>query len=121
MADPGYVKTLANTLPSDIRRVLGLIGEYILGNLKLGRPEHQTRAVNLQAYWITGRTHATPNTEFSIVHGLPTAPYLLVPALDLQAVGAELVPLTVTRAADVSRVYLRSSVASAPFQALIEG
>jgi hypothetical protein len=121
MADPGYVKTLANTLAPDVRRVLGLIGEYILGNLKLGRPTHQTRATNLQAYHLTGTTHAVANTEFSIVHGLNTAPYLLVPVLDLQTVGAKTVDLTVSRAADANRVYLKSSQTAATFNAIIEG
>lgn len=121
MADPGYVKTLANTLPADVRRVLGLIGEYILGNLKIGRPTHQTRATNLQAYHLTGRTPATPDTEFSIEHGLATAPYLLIPVLDLQTVGALLVPLETARAADNRRIYLKSSEGDATFNVVIEG
>jgi hypothetical protein len=120
MATPGYIQALVGGLPADIKAALQKIGEYILGNLKLGHPEHQTRATNLQAYWVTGRTHVTPGAEFSIVHGLEQPPYLAVPVIDLQAVGSATVALQVTRAADANRIYLTSSVSDAPIALLIE-
>lgn len=66
-------------------------------------------------------THATPGSEFTIPHGFGRIPYLLLPVLPLDVVGSQLVPLTVNRAADDKRIYLTSSVASAPITVAVEG
>lgn len=121
MAAPGYVRSLLGGVPADLRRVLGEIFEFVLGNLRLGRPEHQTRSENFQLYFLEATTPSTANTEFTIAHGLGRAPYLLLPVLPLNAVGAQIVPLTVTRAADAHRLYLKSSVVDAPITILVEG
>lgn len=120
MANPEYVASQLGGVESTLKRSLIDVFRYVLGNLRFGRPTNQTRAENVQAYYLTGTTHATPNTEFSIAHGLGSAPYLLVPVLDLQAVNAQIVPLVVSRAADASRIYLKSSVASAVFTIMVE-
>ena len=121
MARAAFIDTITGGLDPDVRRVLKQIFEYVLGNLRLGQPIDQERAENLQAYFYEAVTPATPGTEFSIAHNLGTAPYLLVPVLPLQSVNAQIVPLTVTRLADVNRVYLSSSVASAHVTVLVEG
>lgn len=120
MATPEYVIAQLGGIPADLKRVFGDVFRYVLGNLRFGRPSNQTRAENVQAYFLTGTTPSVADTEFSIAHGLGTAPYLLLPVLDLQAVNARLVPLTVTRAADASRVYLSSSETDAPVTVLVE-
>jgi hypothetical protein len=120
MAKSSYVQTLLGTLDSDTRRVFSGIFDYVLQNLRVGRPTDQARSENLQAYFLTGTTPAVADTEFSIAHGLASAPYLLMPVLDLQGVNAQLVPLYVTRAADASRVYLASPETNAAFTVLVE-
>lgn len=120
MASPAYINTIVSGLAADIKKAFVLVGEYVLGNLRLGRPGHQVRSENLQAYFVEGTTHAVANTEFSIEHGLATAPYLAVPVLDLQAVGSKLVPLEVTQAADARRIYLKSSETSKAVTLLLE-
>lgn len=120
MANPEYVASQLGGVDSTLKRSLIDVFRYVLGNLRFGRPTNQTRAENVQAYYLTGITHAVADTEFSIAHGLGSAPYVLVPVLDLQAVNAAIVPLTVTRAADASRIYLKSSVAGATFTILAE-
>ena len=90
---------------------------YLMDNWKIGTGG---RAINAQLYRISGTTAAIANTEFSIKHGQDGSPVQLIPILDLSAVNAQLVPLTTSRAADAERVYLKSSVASAPFNALVE-
>lgn len=121
MANASYVSTLLGAVKSEIKQALNAVFEYVLTNLRFGHVSAGTRAENFQLYAVEGTTHATEDTEFSIAHGLGVAPYLLIPVLPLDEVNAELVPLRVTRAADDRRIYLASSVASAPIRVLIEG
>jgi len=121
MASNAYISTLLGGLKSDLKRALEGAFDYVLTNQRFGRCAPGTRAENFQLYGLEGTTHATPNAEFSVPHGLGRPPYLLIPILALDNVNAEIVPLRVTRAADAQRVYLASSVASAPFRVLVEG
>lgn len=120
MADYGAVETDLLALPREHQGVWKRIWRYVLGNLRFGRCEHGTRATNFQLYAFEATTHATPDTEFSIEHGLGVTPHLLFPAVRLDSVNQSIVPLTVTRAADRNRVYLSSSEASANILVLIE-
>jgi hypothetical protein len=121
MASAAAIEALCGGLTPDQRRVLKAIFDYLLTNLRFGQPVTAQRAENWQAYYLEGRTPAVANTPFDLAHGLASAPYLAVPVLSLQTVGAQLVPLTVTRAADANRIYLQSSAADAPFMLLVEG
>ena len=120
MAQASYVNQLLATFPTDQRKALQLAFEYVLTNLRLGQPDPSSRAENLQLYYFDGVTAATANTEFSIVHGMAVAPYNMIQVLPLRIVGAQIVPLRVTRAADKNRIYLASSVASAAFMVALE-
>lgn len=110
MADKGYVDNLLNALDDQIRYPIRSAIWYLMDNWRLGTG---TRAKNAQLYRYTSTTASVANTEFSVTHGLPAAPATLIPILDLTTVGAQLVPLTVSRAPDASRVYLKSSSTSA--------
>lgn len=118
---PGYIETLAGGLESATKKALIGIFNYVLKELRWGRPGHQVFAENLHAVFLQGTTPAVANQEFSIEHGLATTPYLLIPVLDLQTVSSSVIRLTVARAPDVRRVYLKSPDASAPFTILVEG
>jgi hypothetical protein len=121
VADKGYVRSLLAAIPdASTKRVLTQAFEHVLDNIRIGVPEHQTRAVNLQAYWLNSTTPATANEEFSIAHGLPTTPHYAIPVLELDKPGAMVVPLEVARAADSKRIYLKSTSTSAPFLLLVE-
>jgi hypothetical protein len=120
MANPSYLKSLYGGVDPVLRRALGLTWDYILGNLRFGQPEDQTRSENFQAYFYSVTTPAVANTEFTIAHGLGRAPYLLIPVLALD-VNAQLVRLTVSRAPDAARVYLKSPDTNAPVTILLEG
>ena len=120
MADIGYVNATLRQIPDETtRRALQTIFEHILSNLRFGVPEHHERATNLQTYFQTSTTAASTG-EFSIAHGLPSAPHLAIPVLDLSQPGATLVPLEVSRAADGKRLYLKSTSTSAPVWLLVE-
>lgn len=120
MANPDYIIAQLGGLDPGTKKTLGDVFRYVLGNLRIGRPANQTRTENTQLYYLTGTTASVANTEFSIPHGLGSAPYVLLPVLDLQAVNARVVPLTVTRAADAVRVYLSSSETNAPITVAVE-
>jgi hypothetical protein len=120
MASPSYVESLFGPLPADQRSVWKRVWDYVLNGLQFGPVSHQSRATNFQAYWLTGTTHETANMEFSIEHGLGRTPYLAIPVLPLDSVGAQAVGLVVTRSADAYRVYLRSASTSAAVALLVE-
>ena len=113
----GYVSTLLNSLPAEIKPPLQAIFDYLQDNWRLGS---RVRATNAQWYRVTGTTSSNAGTEFSIVHGLDSPPTWLIPIVDLTAVGSQLVPLTVSKAPDASRVYLTSSSTGATFTAYLE-
>jgi hypothetical protein len=117
MANKGYVTTLLNALDSDIKKPLQSAFDYVLDNVRIGTG---TRAVNMQWYRVQSTTSSTGGVEFSIQHGMGVAPTTLIPVLDVGTVGAQLVPLEVSRAADAERIYLKSTSTSAVFVALLE-
>lgn len=120
MARISYVESLIAGVDADTKRALKQAFEYVLDNLRFGRPDVESRTENGQHYFFEGTTPAVANTEFSIAHGMATAPYLLLPVLPLDTVNAQLVPLKVTRVADSERIYLSSSVTNAAFRIMVE-
>lgn len=120
MADLGYVKSLLRQVADETtRRALDQVFTHILGNLRVGVPEHQGRAVNLQMYF-EASTSATSTGEFTVAHGLGVTPHLAIPVLDVSQPGARTVPLEVSRAADNQRLYLKSTSTAAPMWLLVE-
>ena len=113
-SNKSYVLSRLSSVPANIRGgVADAIG-HLLDNLRFGRGENGTRAENFQLYAIDGTTHATPDTEFSIRHGLDSTPVMVMPFMRLE-VDRQIVPLKCTRDPDSVRIYLSSSVASADF------
>ena len=120
MADASYIKSLFAGTPDTVKKAAEQAFTYLLGNLKLGPLDVNRRALNFQWYWLQGTTSSNANAEFSIAHGLGKVPSVVIPVLPLDQVGGQVVPLTVSRAADASRIYLKSSVTSAPITILVE-
>ena len=122
MADIGFVRSqLGGISDATTKRVLTTIFEHVLGNLRFGEPEHQTRAENFQQYFLNSTTAAS-TSEFSIAHGLNATPKLAMPIIDLQTVGSKFPQLEVSRAADSQRIYLKATAGSTnmPFTLLVE-
>lgn len=113
MATKGFVDAILNNLDDKVKRILVPAFEYVLDTIRFGHPDPGTRAENFSIFWFTVTTPSTGGTEFSIHHGLNVTPQLLIPVLPLDVVGAQIVPLQVTRAADGQRVYLSSPSTSA--------
>ena len=107
-------------LDATVKRVLTDVFRQLIPNWRFGPVSHQAKSENFQAYYVTSTTSSTANDEFSIVHGLGRIPYLAVPVLPLDQVGAKTVRLQVARAADAQRVYLKSPESTAVFSLLLE-
>lgn len=120
MADSSYVKSIVGSLSADVKKALDLAFTYVLGNLRFGAVEHQTRATNFQAYWLTGVTSSNTLEEFTIAHGMGRTPMVAFPVLPLDQVGAQAVTLQISRAADAQRIYLKSASTSVAFAVLVE-
>jgi hypothetical protein len=105
----GYISTLLNALPGDIKKILIPAFDYVTDNGKLGPIEDGKRATNFQIYWFAGTTSTTANGEFSIKHGMGEIPGYIITGAPLNAANWAIVPLAVSRAADAERVYLTSS------------
>jgi hypothetical protein len=119
MANIGYIESVLGGIPKEQQAPLKKSFEYVLGNLSYGAVEHQTRATNFQAYWLTGTTSTTANQEFSIAHGLGRTPSFAFPVLPLDQVNSQTVALRVSRAADVNRVYFSSASTNAAIAVLV--
>lgn len=107
MASKGYVEQVCLALPDGVRRPILAAFRYILDNGRFGLRTADARADNFQGVRLDGTTSADANVEFSLPHRLNRQPTLAIPVLPLRP-GATIVPLTVTRTADRSRVYLSS-------------
>lgn len=119
MANIGYVEATLGPLKPEQKAPIKQAFEYVLDNLSFGAVEHQTRATNFQAYWLTGTTSTTAQLEFSVVHGLGRTPAFALPVLPLDAVNTQLPSLTVSRAADTNRIYFKSADTGVPFAVLV--
>jgi hypothetical protein len=120
VAKASFISSLTGGVPADLRLVFQRIAEYFFNNLRIGVPENAVRSENFQLYNFSATTPSTANTEFSIAHHLGNAPYLLLPCLNLSNVNEQLIPLQVSRAADASRIYLKSTSTSATFRIWVE-
>ena len=117
MATKGAIDLYVNSLPSEIRYPVQRALWYIMDNWRVGTG---ARAENGQLYRFTSTSAAVANTEFAITHGVGITPTQLFPVLDLSALNSQMIPLTVSRVADASRIYLKSSSTSAVFTILAE-
>ena len=120
MANKGTIELLLNALPSEQRRPLYEAFRQVLDTWSHGQPDEGGRATNGQWYLRTSTTHATANTEFTIAHGLSNAPTAIYPVLFLDSTVYQLVPLQVSRAADATRIYLKSASTNATFAVWVE-
>lgn len=119
MASLGGIETLLGGLETTTKKVLTEVMRALVPNLRFGPVEHQAKCENFQGYTLTSTTAASTG-EFSITHGLGRAPYRIMPCVDLVSSGGQVIPFYVTRPADASRIYLKSSVTNAQFSLYVE-
>jgi len=121
MATSSYVESLLQGIPPEQKSAWASIWRYVLKNMRLGRVVDQEASENFSAGFFQGITAAVANTEFTIAHNFGRAPYLAIPVLPLNVVNATVPDLTVSRAADASRIYFKSPAVSATVYFYVEG
>lgn len=123
MASLSLVQAKLNALPAALRAPMLEIFTAILRDVRFGHPlgEQPDPCTNFGAGFFTATTAAIGGDEFTVTHGFGRVPYLAIPVLPLDSVGSQIVPLTVTRAADDRRIYLSSPTASADICLVVEG
>jgi hypothetical protein len=123
MADLGFFESEIKSLPENIRPTMVRLFRALLKDIRFGHPDGSSSdpMLNMGGAFLHGTTPATPGNEVSLPHKFGRAPYLAYPVLRLDAVGSSTVPLTVSRVADDKRIYLTSTIASAPFSVGVEG
>lgn len=123
MADLGLVTAELQSIPAEWRPAFMRIFTTVLKDLRFGHPSGAVidPCTNFGAGFLAAVTPSTPGDLFTIAHPFGRAPYMAMGVLPLDVEGAQLVPLTVERAADARRIYLSSTVGSAPITLFVEG
>ena len=124
MADLGIIESeLRGISDVTLRRILTRVVRLIVPDTRFGHPTGKANdpMKNMGGGFFAATTPALADTEFSIAHNFGRVPYLAIPVLPLDQVGARVVDLTVTRGADDKRIYLSSSVTDAPVILAVEG
>jgi hypothetical protein len=120
MADIGALRAFLGGLQGEVKKAVGDAFTYGFKNIRVGLPGHQKPAETLSWLQLDFTTSTTANQEFSVAHGLASAPRVAFPCLDLTSSGTQLVTLRTTRAADSRRVYLASSSTNAAGTIFVE-
>ena len=121
MASLGFLETLLNGLTdATTKSILKQVFTELVKFEKFGPIAHQEPTQIGARVYLESTTADASTTEFSIAHGLGRAPYFALQVLPLDSSGAQLVPLVVSRVADVQRVYFRSTSTSAVFFLMAE-
>lgn len=111
MASLGGLESLIGSLPADTKLVMQELLRAMVPFLRFGPIEHQQKAENFGGVTLISTT-ASDTSEFSIQHGLGSAPFRLMPSLDLNSSGMELINVRCSRPADASRIYLKAIAGS---------
>lgn len=114
MAAIGYLESLLNTLPAEIRRVLTAFSREAFTALRFGAPSADAVACeNLGGHLVPYVTSSTANREVAVAHKLGRIPRLGFQVFALNTVNATGPVLTVSRAADATYLYVKSATTSA--------
>lgn len=114
MAATGYLESLLNTLPAEIRRVFTAWTREAFTTLRFGAPSSSAVACeNLGGHLVPYVTSSVANREVAVEHKLGRIPRLAFQVFALDTVNATGPVLTITRAADASFLYVKSATTSA--------
>lgn len=107
MASIGFIKQNLNGLSN--KEDARILGECFEEAMKQARVGDSDKATNFAWFQVQFTTHATANTEFSVVHGMDSPPSRFIPSMRLDQINSQMVPLVVSRAPDARRAYFKSS------------
>lgn len=114
MAAIGYLESLLNTLPAEIRRVFTAFTREAFTGLRFGAPAADAVACeNLGGHLVPYTTSTVVNREVAVAHKLGRVPRLALLALALDTVNATTPVITITRAADATYLFIKSATTTA--------
>ena len=114
MATSSHAKTLLGGLDAAIKRAVGDALDYVFNNNFAFGPidadAAQTRTTNFAGRYVKVTTPGTANQELAVAHGLGRTPNVVWQVTSPRVVNSRFLgDLTISRAADESRVYLTSA------------
>ena len=117
MATSSYAKTLLGGLPTDLKTAFNKFAEYIFDRTFTFGPvdtsDAQTACQNLAGRFVRVTTAPVANMEVAVAHGLAKAPAMMMQVVSPAIVNSQFLgDLTVSRAADNTRIYLKSASTS---------
>ena len=118
MATSSQAKALLGGIEADLKKALFKVVEYVFDrNFAFGPMDTdvaQTATTNFSGRYLKVTTAATANQEVAIAHGLGRIPNVCWQVLSPSAVNGRFIgDLTITRAADATRIYVSSVSTSA--------
>lgn len=110
MASSSYAKSLIGGLSADIRSAFARVFEFVLdGGIRFGAVDANARAENLGGVFLSSTTAASTGVEWSVPHGLGSAPRFVMQVMRPSVVNSRVIPdLQISRAADANRLYFVS-------------
>lgn len=121
MASTGYLESILNTLPSDIRKTMQQFAREAFSQLRFGAPSASAEAAeNLGGHLVPFTTASVADNEVAVEHRLDRVPSWALVGLDLRTVNATAPVLTVTRAADMRFLYVSSPTTDAAVVIYVE-
>lgn len=114
MATSSHARALLGGLGADVKKAFGDILDYVFNNNLAFGPidadDAQTRTTNFAGRYVKVTTHGTANTEAAIAHGLSRTPNVIWQVTSPRVVNSRFLgDLTISRAADDTRIYLKSA------------
>jgi hypothetical protein len=121
MANIGYLISLLNPLPADVKRTMTAYTNEGFKRLAFGGSGSSlVAATNFDGHLVPVTTNAVANAEVAVAHGLARVPRLIIPALDPSAENATIPVFTISRAADATYLYIESATQNASFHLYCE-
>jgi hypothetical protein len=121
MASISFLESLANPLPQAVKGPILNIVRDGFRSLRFGAPDDEAAPCeNFGGHLVPLTTSSSANGEVAVAHKLGRIPRLAFPVLALDTVNATMPVLTVTRAADATYIYLKSSTTSASLHVYVE-
>ena len=121
MASPGYLESILNTLPAELRKPIVAFVREAFKTLRFGAPESDAVAAeNFGGHLVPVTTSATADKEVAVPHALGRTPRLVIPLLATNTVNATIPVFEISQAADSTNVYLSSATQNASFWLYVE-
>lgn len=116
MATSSYAKSLMSSLPTEMKLAMHKLAEYIFDrSLVFGPVDPQdatSPTTNFGGRYVKVTTSTAASQEFSVQHGLGRIPNVFWMVGNPRSVNSQLLPLTVSKAADANRLYFTSASTS---------